>query len=217
MKVLILESFYNKKRYISPEEEIQIYYETNELLKIWKDIILNHSNDRITDLTRDKQEIINRIIPYLYLNNGKKFNSNKGLAPQLDRKIIEIILWGSSNFVSQSVIIDEIFRKTKSSMFQYFHHDLIVNAYLRIRSTKSALNVIDSMIKKSHTAYYYAVLQYDLSAFSNKEFVDELNKYQQQAVVKLLSRGESVSLNNVSFNDLIQLVKKVQGNIPNNI
>lgn len=131
--MLIIECFYNRQRYISPEEEITIYYEVHNLMKIWKNIILKYSNNRITDLSPENQEILRNIIPYL---KNLNFNEEKSIAIQLDRIIISIILWGASNFFTQKDVVDEIFKKTKSSMFQYFHYDLIIKAYLKLNSTE---------------------------------------------------------------------------------
>lgn len=208
--MLLLESFYDKQNYVSPEDEIKIYYETRELLKIWKDIILTHSNDRITDLTRDKQEIISNIIPYL---KNITLSDKTGIAPQLDREIVKIILWGASNFLSQKPIIDEIYKKTRSSMFQYFHHDLLVSAYLKINEIDSAIEVIKHMLQKDHTAYFFAILKYDETKFKNIKFETALLENKKLATIKLLAKGESVTLNDISFDELLQMIEKVKENI----
>lgn len=205
-----INSFYNKEKYISPEDEIKIYYEVFELMKIWKNIILVHSNDRITDLSRENQEILSNIIPYL---ENIKLNNTKAFAPQLDKQIVRIMLWGASSFLPNQSIVDEVYKKTKSSMFQYFHHDLLINAYLKLNKANEALQIIKYMFEKDHSAYFYAISKYDVANYTNKEFIEGLKEYKSKIDVKLLSKGETVNLSDVSFYDLLELVDKVKKDI----
>ncbi|AEO93520.1 gp261 [Bacillus phage G] len=211
--MLLLESFYNREKYISPEEEIKIYYETKDLFRIWKEIIIYHSNSRITDLSREKQDVLNQIIHNL---QNFIFNPNQSLS-QLDRIIMVITLWGASSALPQKEIIDEVFSKTKNSLIQYFHHDLLINAYLKVGDANSAIKVIKHMFDKNHSAYFYAIMKYDVSKISNFEFNKMLTNYQQQITIKLLARGEKVNLNNVSYTDLLQLLEDVKGNIASDL
>lgn len=205
--MLIIECFYNRQRYISPEEEIIIYYEVHNLMKIWKNIILKYSNNRITDLSPENQEILRNIIPYL---KNLNFNEEKSIAIQLDRIIISIILWGASNFFTQKDVVDEIFKKTKSSMFQYFHYDLIIKAYLKLNLSDKAIEVIKYMFEKDHIAYLYAITKYKTEHFKNKKFLKKLSEYKRKAILKLLSKGEKVDLLNVSYTDLVNIVNQTK-------
>ncbi|MDF2533858.1 MAG: hypothetical protein K0R18_15 [Bacillales bacterium] len=209
MVVLTLECFNDRKRYISPEDEIKIYYETNELMNIWKDIVFKNSNQRITELSSSHQKIISNIIPYLEIS----FQNEKNIGPQLDKLIVRVILWSASCiFPTQNKkrLIDEIFAKTKTSIFQYFHHEMLVKAYLGVKDVESAINVIKHMFDKDHTAFYFAILKYNPSKFINKEFSKSLENYRNRSSVKLLAKGEKVDLNDVSYSDLLEIIYKVQ-------
>lgn len=206
-KLLILQSFYNKEIYISPEDEVKIFYEVDELLKIWKDIIIKYSNERFTDLSPDKQEILSNIIPYM---DGIKIKEKNSISSQLDKKIVEVILWGSSEFLQKKQVIDEIYKKTRSSMFQYFYYDLIIKAYLRLKDHNSALDVITYMYNKNHIAYFYAILKCDFSGIASGDFNDRLEKYKNKINIRLLAQGEKVTLQNISLNDLIELINQIK-------
>lgn len=206
--MLIIDLFHNKERYISPEDELEIYSEVSELLAIWKEIIVKNSNNRITDLTPEYQEKLSNIIS----NIDKKIYLS-----QLDRKFIEIILWGASNFFHQKQIIDEIYKKTKNAVFQYFHHDLIILAYLKVKDSESAINVIKNMYDKNHVSYFYTILKYDASKFEDKKFAIKLTEYQEKIIIKLLAKGETVDLKNVNFTKLLEIIEKVKENIASDL
>lgn len=211
--MFIVKAFYNKKLYISPEDEIKLYHEVHELMKIWK-IILSESNRRFTELSSDDKQILSNIIPHL---DNYNFNDKKNIGPQLDKKIIEIILWAASNFIQQQSVVDEIYKKTRSSMFGYFYHDLLIDAYLNLNKPKEALDVIKYMFDKKHQAYFYAISNYDSRKFTNKEFIDGLDKYKNRIKIQLLANGEKVNLENISFSDLVELIQEVKETIASDL
>lgn len=201
--MLIFECFNDKSKYISPIDEIKIYHETIKLIDIWKNTVLKNSNKRITELPSDHQKILSNIIPYLKI----KFRDDKIIGPQVDRQLVSVLLWSSSVVFQNKKIVDEIFAKTKNSVSQYFHQDLIIKSYLYLKETNLAISVINHLFDKDHSAYYYTILNFNFSKISDQKFEQTLLDIKERAIVKLLSRGEKVNLQNVSYDDLLKLIK----------
>lgn len=204
--MLTIKMFNDKSQYISPIDEIKIYHETNKLMIIWKDIILKNSDKRITQLTSGHQNILFNIIPYLNIN----FKKDKIIGPQLDRLVVNIILWSSSKVFKNKKVIDEIYLKTKNAVSQYFHHDILVKAYVCINEMDRAIEIVKQMYEKNHIAYYYAILKYDVSKFNDSVFKSELLKIKRECIIELLSMNEKVDLTGVSYFELLDIINSVE-------
>jgi hypothetical protein len=205
--MLLIEAFYDRERYISPEDEITIHYEIKELFDIWKTIVIPNSSSSLSDLPKEQRSKLLDVFKNL---EDVNFNQHVVIGTQFDKLFVKLILWASSKICKRKEIIDAIFNKTKSSMFVYFYHDLIVDAYLSLKDLKSAFNVIKYMLDKNHIAYQYAILKYNENAYSNKEFIKGLNDYKEMAKINLLASGERVDLKDVNFEKLQTIVGLIQ-------
>ncbi|MNY30394.1 hypothetical protein D3C86_1645010 [compost metagenome] len=80
---------------------------------------------------------------------------------------------------------------------------------MHLKETDLAIKVVNYLFNKDHTAYYYAILNLNFSKIADQKFEDALLEIKDKAVIKLLSKGEQVNLQNVSYNDLLNLIKSV--------
>lgn len=205
--MLLIKSFYNKGGYISPEDELIIYDEVTSLFHFWRYTLIKNSGKKYEELNAVERQDLDSITKHLTDFNFKK---DKSIGMQLDKVVVEIIIWGST-VLKEKTILDQIYAKTKKSMFNYFHHELLVDGYLKIGEEKNAIDIIDLIFNKDHIAYLYALLKYDEKKYIKySSFFKQLVMYKLKVKAKALSIGERVDLENVSFEDLLDLVELVR-------
>lgn len=205
--MVLIKSFYNKGGYISPEDELIIYEEVTSLFLFWRDVLVKNSSKKYAELNDNEKQKLVSVVNQLQCFNFKK---DQSIGMQLDRVIVEILVWGSVISKKKS-ILDQIYAKTKSSMFNYFHHELLVDGYLKIGEETKAIDIITLIFNKEHIAYVYVLLKYDEEKYIKySSFFNQLVNYKSKVKAKALSQGERVDLKNVSFKDLLELVELVR-------
>lgn len=200
---LLIDKFINQSNtYISPEEELEIYIQIQSTIDFWL-YILKYSDKKINELSSKEQKII-----YEFSEKARiKLNTDLSIGIQLDKKIVEIILWGS--IVSYNLSsVNTIYYKTKSSN-KYFYYDLLIDAYLKLEDQDKAIEIIESMYSKDVTAQFYSLLK-----IKNKkeyiEFNNKLKELKKLSIINLLSKGERVDLINVSLQNLYQIINEIE-------
>lgn len=203
--IMLLLKKYNNNEYISPEDKVIMYHEIPSLYKFWTEVIHKFSNyfpNQIPDYVFNQLNLFTSELKINILNN-------KQMGPQFDKKVVNVLLWGAVQ-CNRISVIDQIFQKTKYSVSDYFHHESIVNAYIKVKKYDSAIKVIDFLYKKNHKAYMFSILKYKQN--ENEKFNLALKEYKYKANIKLLSLGEEVNLKNVAFDDLVKIVEEVKIN-----
>jgi hypothetical protein len=85
---------------------------------VWKDIIIKYSNNNYYSLKPHLQEAIDTLLVRLEVTT---FNKNKSISSQLDKPLVVKIIRIAASLGREDVL-DSIYKRTRSSMFQYFHY-----------------------------------------------------------------------------------------------
>lgn len=206
--MLVVKKFADKD-YVSPEDKVKMYHEIPGLINFWIQVVLQYSNSTYDQLPENLKKSVTN---FLYFSRFL-IDKNKTIGPQIDKRVIENILWAAVECNRYSTV-DQIYEKTKHSIFNYFHYELIIDAYLKLDKQATAIQVIDFLFKKGSTGCMYAIRRYPESEDKNHvEFNQALKDYKDKAVFELLSRGEKVTLFEVTLGDLIKLVQNVRPKI----
>ena len=210
---LYFDKLSNKQTYISPEDECEIFYDVDKLLKVWSNVVVKNCDKSFSELHKNEQIALRDIARH---KPGFRIMESANVGPNFDKMIVSIILWGSTLFFKQTNAINHIYKSTKNSNPEYFHHEILVKAYLKIGDSKKALEIIDFLFNKNHVAYYYLILNYNIKT-ENKDFISGMKKYRFLSQASLLSLGESVNLQNINYNELLELMSVVKEKISEDI
>lgn len=206
--MLLIKKFYEKGEYISPEDELMIYKDVTSLFLFWRDVVVKQSSEKLMFLNDSDKQTLFSIVNQL---RDIHFNKEKTIGLQLDKRIVEILIWGSV-ISNRGSILEDIFNKTKNSIINYFHHELLVEGFLKLGLEEKAVEVIDLLFSKDHSAYMHAILfRYNKDKYIKYPiFSKKLVEYSVGSKAKILAKGERVDLKNISFDELLELVNQTK-------
>ncbi|MFW6008073.1 MAG: hypothetical protein ACOCP8_02300 [archaeon] len=171
-------------------------------MNIWNTIIIPHSSDNYNSILNKFQKEIDNVINELKINNFSKF---KGIATQLDKIVVEHII-DLCIETKDVLIIDKIFKRTRSAISKYFYHQKIVQAYLILGFEDKAIDVLKYIINKNHIAHWYTIYNYNPQLYKNsKKFHNRLIHLRTISLAKLLLNGEKLNIKNFSLDELESL------------
>lgn len=177
-------------------------------IKIWKKIIIQHSSDNYNNLNYEMQGQIDNVIMKLKIKN---FSKNKSIAAQLDKSIVKHII-NLCEITFDCQTLDNIFKRTRTAIFRYFHYKELINAYLKIGEEQKAINVLKYVSDKDHKGYWYAIYNYKSYQYKKfNQFYKKLIDFQRDCIAKLLLSGEKLDLKQFSLEDLQSISSIING------